>query len=359
MIVPERKKGIRSIRIPALLFKSFAFILVISLLGIGILAYDYIKILNQVYVNKHLTIENRQLKEQIQLFQMKINSLSQDIARIHIFEKKLRVITGLDETPLEDQSPLVRKLPIDKDEDAPPSSTQKDTSLRTPARDDKFRLDLDFENLSENPDYVQIKDLYEEKMAREFGLQTGYQITKNWSELTQRSFNLAQKYASFDFKFNKIKQVSSKLEVDINELDQYLLDKDSFIKSTPTILPTQGWVTSYYGPRKSPYTGRIKMHEGIDVGADAGTPIKAAADGVVTFSGTKPGFGMLVMIDHGYGIETVYGHNRRLLVKSGQRVQRGDHISKVGNTGRSTGPHLHYEVRVNGIAVDPLYFVLD
>jgi murein DD-endopeptidase MepM/ murein hydrolase activator NlpD len=109
----------------------------------------------------------------------------------------------------------------------------------------------------------------------------------------------------------------------------------------------------------SPYAGRIKMHEGLDVGAPIGTPIVAPADGVVTFSGPKPGFGNFVQLDHGYGVETIFGHASTLAVKKGQKISRGDKIATVGNTGYSTGPHVHYEVRVNGTPVDPLYYVLN
>jgi murein DD-endopeptidase MepM/ murein hydrolase activator NlpD len=149
-----------------------------------------------------------------------------------------------------------------------------------------------------------------------------------------------------------------KLKVHVHNLDQHLLDKDSILKSTPTILPSNGWITSYFGHRLSPYAGRIKMHEGLDIGAPYGAPIFAPADGIITFSGLKAGFGKFVQIDHGYGIETLYAHSQKLIARKGDKVKRGQLIAKVGSTGYSTGPHLHYEVRVNGIAVDPLYFVL-
>ena len=109
----------------------------------------------------------------------------------------------------------------------------------------------------------------------------------------------------------------------------------------------------------SPYSHRLKMHEGLDFGARPGTPIYAPADGVVIYSGKKPGFGNTLSIDHGYGLETIYAHAKSLNVKKGQQVKRGYLIAQVGNTGYSTGPHLHYEIRVNGIPVDPLYYILD
>ena len=213
--------------------------------------------------------------------------------------------------------------------------------------------------MEEHPEYMQFKELYEQKIATIFGMQAGHSYTKEWFELTKQSFALAEYYAKFDFQFKIVKNLTKELELNIHRLDQFLLDKDSFLKSTPTLLPARGWITSYYGPRKSHYSGRIKMHEGLDVGARPGTPIVAPADGVVTFSGRKPGFGFFLQINHGYGVETIYAHAKRLLAKKGQRIRRGQEIAKVGSTGYSTGPHLHYEIRVNGTPVDPLYYILD
>ena len=101
------------------------------------------------------------------------------------------------------------------------------------------------------------------------------------------------------------------------------------------------------------------MHNGIDIAAAPGSPIVAPADGIVSFAGYDPGYGKLVSIDHGYGVVTRFGHTSQIFVEVGQKVSRRDVIASVGNTGRSTGPHLHYEVRVNNIPVDPYNYVLD
>jgi murein DD-endopeptidase MepM/ murein hydrolase activator NlpD len=102
------------------------------------------------------------------------------------------------------------------------------------------------------------------------------------------------------------------------------------------------------------------MHEGLDVGAPYGTPVHAPADGIVTFSGEKAGFGKFVQVDHGYGIETIYAHNQSLNVRAGQKVKRGEVIGLVGSTGKSTGPHLHYEVHLRGEVMNPQnYYFLD
>jgi murein DD-endopeptidase MepM/ murein hydrolase activator NlpD len=346
MVVPEKQKGVRTYRIPTVLFKSLAFLFVMLAMLIGVLAYDYWKILQQVYENKHLSIENRQLKEQIQLFQMKMNTLADDLRRINTFEKKLRVITGLED--------VNSKGAIYK-----PEKEEEKESFTLDDLNSSLDFRMDIENIEEKPRFKELKTLYDKKIAANLGLERSYLLTKQWSDLARRSFALSSDYAKFDYKYSQIKDVVSAIEGNIHELDQYLLDKESFLGSTPTILPADGWITSYFGQRISPYLGKIKMHEGLDVGAPYGTAVHAPADGIVTFSGEKAGFGKFVQVDHGYGIETIYAHNQSLHVRPGQKVKRGHLLSAVGNTGHSTGPHLHYEVRVNGIAVDPLYFILD
>lgn len=347
MLIPEREKGVRSFRIPRIVFQGFTFLFVAFLILLGILSYDYIKILSELHLNKHLTIENRQLREQIQLFQMKINALNEDLERIDVFEKKLRIITGIEEVDM--SKPLKVNSSIKEKKEVPPQS------LVSPREKSLERLN----NYAKDEDYLNLKQLYEHKIATSFGLLTGYSYTKEWSELTKQSFSLAGQYASFDFKFNILKKLVKDLEIGIHQLDQFILDRDSFLRSTPTLLPTKGWITSYYGPRKSHYAGRVKMHEGLDIGAKRGEPIMATADGVIIFSGHKPGFGKFVQMDHGYGIETIFAHASKLNVKKGELIKRGHTIAYIGSTGYSTGPHVHYEVRVNGTPVDPLYFILD
>lgn len=137
------------------------------------------------------------------------------------------------------------------------------------------------------------------------------------------------------------------------EIRSLLNDQQSLTGSTPQGWPTKGWVTSYFGMRKSPYTGRLKKHEGLDIAANTGTPVITTADGVVARVETSSGYGKTVVIDHGYGYRTLYAHNSKFLVKRGQKVSRGDKIAEVGNTGRSTGPHVHYEILLNGVTIDP------
>jgi murein DD-endopeptidase MepM/ murein hydrolase activator NlpD len=135
--------------------------------------------------------------------------------------------------------------------------------------------------------------------------------------------------------------------------------KSDQLASLPSVWPVRGWLTSRYGPRVSPFTGRRHMHAGIDIATRHGTPIIAPARGRVVFTGSKGPLGRSVVLDHGFGVKTFYGHTSEILVKTGELVNRGQEIAKVGNTGRSTGPHLHYTVEVNNKSRDPLDYILD
>lgn len=131
------------------------------------------------------------------------------------------------------------------------------------------------------------------------------------------------------------------------------------LAATPSIMPTQGWLTSAFSSmREHPILHIARPHEGIDVTAPMGSPIEAPAGGVVIDAGWETGYGNTVTIDHGYGIVTKFAHASKLLVKKGDHVSRGQRIALVGRTGLATGPHLHYEVHVNGRPVDPLKYVL-
>ncbi|WP_319547327.1 DUF5930 domain-containing protein [Ruegeria conchae] len=144
----------------------------------------------------------------------------------------------------------------------------------------------------------------------------------------------------------------------LEQMDQLNLYRIAAEKA-PFASPVRAAVrfTSGYGTRRDPKTGGRRMHNGADFAGPSGTDIFATADGVVTHAGWQSGFGRLVKIKHAFGIETLYAHNTKVRVKVGQRVSRGDHIADMGSTGRSTGTHLHYEVRVNGKPVNPMTYI--
>ncbi len=146
----------------------------------------------------------------------------------------------------------------------------------------------------------------------------------------------------------------------LDELATVAHEKVEQWASTPSIWPIKGRLTSRFGLRVSPFTGKKALHAGIDIGAPTGTEVRAPASGKVVVAAYDGKMGKFIRIDHGYGVETTYGHLSKIHVKYGDRVQRGDLIGLVGSTGKfSTGPHLHYQVAVNDKVVDPLHYILD
>ncbi|MCW5827884.1 MAG: M23 family metallopeptidase [Deltaproteobacteria bacterium] len=152
---------------------------------------------------------------------------------------------------------------------------------------------------------------------------------------------------------------SVRAEMGFEVLLDYFKSQEMQILATPTIWPVRGWVTSTFGYRIDPFTGERRLHEGLDISSAQGTVITAPASGTVIRSGMRDAYGLSITIDHGYGLTTIYAHMSETLVKVGEKVIRGQNIGAVGSTGRSTGPHLHYEVRVNDIPVDPFRYILN
>lgn len=135
-------------------------------------------------------------------------------------------------------------------------------------------------------------------------------------------------------------------------------NRQTLLAATPTIKPAQGFYSSKFGLRIHPITGKALLHAGVDIAAPYGSLVRAPADGLVSYTGFESGYGNLVSLDHGFGVVTRFAHNSKILVGQGQRVHRGDPISQIGSTGRSTGAHVHYEVRINGFPVDPINYIL-
>ena len=163
--------------------------------------------------------------------------------------------------------------------------------------------------------------------------------------------------AGLNLAIDNLADRSDKAEARVHTVFALKQDKAFFWASLPSTWPAHGWVTSEFGERRG-WGGHGRLHEGIDIAAPVGTPIMASGDGMITSTGYDHGYGMTVRVDHGYGITTVYAHCSAMYVTEGQRVKRGMLIAAIGNTGRSTGPHLHYEVRVDGVPVNPMLYVM-
>jgi len=157
----------------------------------------------------------------------------------------------------------------------------------------------------------------------------------------------------------QISAEAQRQEDTLSQLNLYFEDRQALLASAPSIWPVRGWVTSDFGFRLDPWTAARKQHAGLDIANAVGTPVVATADGAVVYAAQESGYGNVLVLDHGSGVKTRYGHLSRIDVHVGDRVKRGQVVAAVGNSGRSTGSHLHYEVRINGLPENPRKFILE
>jgi murein DD-endopeptidase MepM/ murein hydrolase activator NlpD len=279
--------------------------IIACLISVGYVVYDYFK-LKQTMVHLqtravHLTNELGEIqsqRKQIQEFASEINSLKGHLLTLNNFEKKIRIIANIEKT---DDSNNIFGVG---------GSIPEDLDARLPLMEKHNSL---------------MRDMHE-------------QI----DELNRASIHQKGEFES---------------------LLKSLEDQQNLLASTPAIRPIsrgeKSWVTSSFGFRRSPFTGQREFHQGFDISTRKGTSILATAEGVVTFTGKKGLLGSTIIVDHGHGMVTRYGHCSKFLKKRGEKVKRWEPIALVGNTGRSTGPHVHYEVRLNGIPVNPYKYILN
>ena len=275
------------------------------LIFFGYVIYDYFQLKETtVHLQNreiHLTselVEIQNQRKQIQEFAGEINSLKNKLVALNNFETKIRIIANIEKT---DESKNIFGVG---------GSVPEDLDARVPLMEKHNSL---------------MRDMHEQL-----------------DELNGASIHQQGEFES---------------------LLKSLEDQQNLLASTPAIRPIsrgeKSWVTSNFGFRQSPFTGQREFHQGYDISTREGTPIMATADGVVIYAGRKGLLGNTLIIDHGHGMVTRYGHCQKFLKKRGEKVKRWEPIALVGDTGRSTGPHVHYEVRLNGIPVNPFKYILN
>ncbi len=356
MIVPEKTSQVRKIVIPAWMAKSAAVGLALFTLVGVVMVLDYWYVMSQIGENKQLKMENRRLRQQVQVFKNKVTTIESTMERIKTFATRLKVITNI-----EDRSNLLQSLNNIKLPDAAtnigsaPTPIDGGKNASTAAVEGSESTNGDAPpHSSPNPATAAPKTIgFNSVISGALAGGTLAGIEDPEDALLRRE------YEQLDERFTDLNRDTLYVEQMLQDQYELLADQKSFLAALPTVKPVVGYFTNGFGVRRSPFGGRVKMHEGLDIANRPGTVIKSPAEGLVTFSATKPGYGQTVIIDHGYGIETWYGHTRKFLVSKGQKVRRGEPIAQVGNSGRSTGPHLHYEVRVHGTPVDPLSYILE
>ena len=170
----------------------------------------------------------------------------------------------------------------------------------------------------------------------------------------KRSAMVAASLAAPEDTFGVIRSALERLELGLRSVRSDVERRQALAAATPSIWPAVGWLSSGFGYRPDPFNGARGLHPGLDISTDKGSPVVATADGVVESTAWNGNYGNLLVIDHGFGVRTRYGHLQRFAVKPGAKVRRGDLVGHVGATGRTTGAHLHYEILANGQLIDPM-----
>jgi len=329
LIASNRRGETHRFTISASWVKAGVVIGFLGLMLVGTAFVDYVSLLLTSNENHKLVAENSALRKQFDSVEEKLSSLEAGVERIQNFTKKLKLITNVDD---EDRtlklalSQIPRQgeaVPVEEN-DAGPTDRQPSGEflIKDPLAGEKIPADEASGELATKEDSV--KD-----------------------------------YASLSIRIDRAVKQSQLREQGLLQVWDSLSERQSLLSSTPSIKPARGWYTSRFGYRVDPLNGKTEMHAGLDIAAPPGSPVFAPADGVVSHVGYEPGYGKLVSIDHGYGVITRFAHNSRIYVEQGQKIRRWEVISAVGSTGHSTGAHVHYEVRIHGLPVDPMNYILD
>jgi murein DD-endopeptidase MepM/ murein hydrolase activator NlpD len=294
-VVPDDSPTTRRYRIPHWVLPRIAIVAGLLLIGNIAAAVHYFLVVGEVTENKVLRDENVQLRGDLKRVRERVAHISSTLDRVERFDQKLRAITLLSDP---DRHLAIGPVGMSDAEDRDsPSARAMLAELEDPA--------------------------------------------------VMRG------------KLDALSSEAARQEASLQELQAYFEDQKSLLASTPSIWPVRGWVTSDFGHRLDPFTAERIMHKGLDIATAHGTAVMSPSEGTVIFAGMEGGYGKVLVLDHGYGVKTRFAHLSAVDVKVGDHVKRGDRIGAVGNTGRSTGPHLHYEVRINGMPENPRKFILE
>ncbi|HHW06783.1 MAG TPA: peptidoglycan DD-metalloendopeptidase family protein [Clostridia bacterium] len=316
LLIPNNENSMRKWRIPVILVPLMTFF---SLFGLGCMiffAYGYFTYQEEVASLKVLETINEYQARQIKELERQAQAMETKLHMLDELDRKVRSLVGLetsrDEAGLAGSGGSLEPLQFDLEQDNYDAGRWEDLEQRL----------------------TTVNTSRQAGRGAEQSLQLVHQIAENYEELQEKAEKKAMEM--------------ERLLVEVEERLEYL-------STVPDLWPVEGRLTSTFGWRKNPITNRGReFHEGIDIAARAGTPVKAAASGKVIFAGYRSGWGRVLVIDHGNGYQTQYAHNSRLLVKVGEEVTKGQIVARVGSTGRSTGAHLDFRIMKDGQYIDPL-----
>ena len=304
-------------------FHIFLSVLLALFLLLTAFLTDYFSLYVDQWKLSQLQSENKELKQKFVYVDNQLKNLENKVHKISGFSKKLQMITNVSPDQINRQmgfGKIYSSSAIAVLSNSRPSSR----GISSLGKMEKVSFDKQDSDFFHTKDFVSNQDL--------------------------------------EIRIEKLKGKSELVKQDTWTLYTDLLEKQEVLNNTPSVLPTKGWVSSKFGYRNETIHSddEPQFHRGVDIASSEGNPVLASADGKVTYTGyDEHGYGKLVVIDHGYGLKTYYAHLAEIKTKIGKFVQRGEIIASVGSTGKSTGPHLHYEVRVFSVPVNPENYILD
>jgi murein DD-endopeptidase MepM/ murein hydrolase activator NlpD len=314
LIFSQQASRVKRFIFSPLTLKIGAVVLALLLIVSGYLFYDYITYQKNIFDLRELRSELNSRQAEIQSFLEKITFLEEQLTRLKLVEEQVK--KDLKEVQELKKEKKVKKL-------TPPPSVPQRTSEK-------------------------IEDLETNQRALFFRQDEVSILEKERPKLVSRLY----------MELMDLSKVAFQRERTLKDLKEFLQAQKSVLLSIPSLWPVQGRITSSFGEvRSSPSSGGTRPHMGIDISAPIGTPIVAPADGIVLSAGREAEYGLRVCVDHGHGFTTMYGHLKDMQVKPGDRVKKGQMLGTVGTTGNTTGPHLHYEVRIHGRPANPFSYL--
>jgi len=317
---------VRRFQIPKAYVKRAIWGTALLALLMAVAVWDYWRVRSDNVELDGLRVESAEQREQIESFRHTLATAQAELERVRELERKVRIIANLPGAQASGGEAVIELVP---------EGEEDEQALLPPAG---VPLGLEAPPGAEPP-----------------LSQTGPQVLDPRAPQSPGGRDLVAMAARVD----AIEQGARLRGLSLDSLVLQLEEKSKKLASLPSVWPTRGWLTSRFGPRISPFTGKRQLHAGIDIATREGTPIVAPARGRVSFVGKRGPLGNTLSIDHGFGVKTTYGHTQKVGVKAGDEVGRGQVIAWVGSSGRSTGPHLHYVVEVGGKARNPLDYIFD
>ena len=336
ILVGDETSPIRRVQVSGETIKRMALGLGVAILIFVLGSFDYYRARSDNAELAELRVKSAEQTSEMERVRATLNNMTSEMAAVRELERKVRIIANLPGSSSIGGEGITELVP--------------DGSVASDADDEKLQVPVGVPVSTDQVGHDALRGALQDELVP---VRAGSRDSAGLSTQKARAMRQLGELA---------KGIGVGAEIQSQSLEELVIqlgDKHNRLTSMPSIWPTRGWLTSRFGPRISPFTGRRQHHAGIDIAAASGADIVAPAAGRIVFVGKKGPLGKAIVMEHGFGVRTLYGHAKEIFVKTGQELERGEVLASVGSTGRSTGPHVHYVVEVNGKSRNPLDYIFD